>query len=264
MNEKSAGHRIVVINPNSSETVTRAIHQTLAPLRFGDGPKIDCLTLAEGPPGIETQDHIDAVVDPLCQVIRQEEDRADAFVVACFGDPGLRLARKVTKKPVFGIGESAYLFSLTLGERFGVIAILPASVERQLESGEGQRFDVFAIDAFSSDAIPIHLLTRESFQTYLGHLNEDGVLAVHVTNRYIDLVPVVAHLAEVLDLSALYIENSGDDDRLVDSTDWILLTKNRAFLDIDAIHEDEELMWELGPLWTDDFSSVFEVIGFDD
>jgi Asp/Glu/hydantoin racemase len=131
MNEKSAGHRIVVINPNSSETVTQAIHQTLAPLRFGDGPKIDCLTLAEGPPGIETQDHIDAVIDPLCQVIRQEEHRADAFVVACFGDPGLRLARKVTKKPVFGIGESAYLFSLTLGARFGVIAILPASVERQ-------------------------------------------------------------------------------------------------------------------------------------
>jgi Asp/Glu/hydantoin racemase len=131
MNEESAAHRIVVINPNSSETVTQAIHQTLAPLRFGDGPEIDCLTLVEGPPGIETQDHIDAVVDPLCQLIRREDAAADAFVVACFGDPGLRLARKVTKKPVFGIGESAYLFSLTLGARFGVIAILPASVERQ-------------------------------------------------------------------------------------------------------------------------------------
>ena len=131
MTEETAAHRIVVINPNSSESVTQAIHQTLAPLRFGDGPEIDCLTLAEGPPGIETQDHIDAVVDPLCQLIRREDAAADAFVVACFGDPGLRLARKVTKKPVFGIGESAYLFSLTLGERFGVFAILPASVERQ-------------------------------------------------------------------------------------------------------------------------------------
>ena len=137
-------------------------------------------------------------------------------------------------------------------------------LERQLERGEGQRFDLLAVDAFNSDAIPIHLLTRESFQTYLGHLNEDGILALHVTNRFVDLIPVVARLAEVTGLSAIYIENDGSDSRRVSSADWILLTNNLAFLDIEAVHQDEKAMPEPGPLWTDDFSSVFEVVEFDD
>ena len=137
-------------------------------------------------------------------------------------------------------------------------------LERQLERGEGQRFDLLAVDAFNSDAIPIHLLTRESFQTYLGHLNEDGILALHVTNRFVDLIPVVARLAEVTGLSAIYIENDGSDSRKVSSADWILLTNNLAFLDIEAVHQDEKAMPEPGPLWTDDFSSVFEVVEFDD
>ena len=131
MSQDRPRRRIVVINPNSSESVTRGIHRALSPLRFDDGPAIDCLTLAEGPPGIETQTHIDGVIAPICRLVRREEQAADAFVVACFSDPGLERARKATGKPVFGIGESAYLFALTLGARFGVIAILPASVERQ-------------------------------------------------------------------------------------------------------------------------------------
>ena len=131
MSSAEKRHRIVVINPNSSTSVTQAIHRTLGPLRFENGPVIDCLTLAEGPPGIETQDHIEEVVDPVCATIRREEPQADAFVIACYSDPGLTQARGITTKPVFGIGESSFLFSLTLGHRFGVIAILPASVERQ-------------------------------------------------------------------------------------------------------------------------------------
>ena len=136
-------------------------------------------------------------------------------------------------------------------------------LERQLADGDGQRFDLLAIDAFSSDAIPIHLLTRESFQTYLGHLNEGGILAIHVTNRYVDLIPIVARLADVLGMSAIYIENEASDSRSVDSTDWILLTNNSAFLDVEAVHREERPMPEPGPLWTDDFSSVFEVVEFD-
>lgn len=137
-------------------------------------------------------------------------------------------------------------------------------LERQLERGEGQRFDVLAVDAFSSDAIPIHLLTRESFQAYLGHLNEDGILAIHVTNRYVDLIPIVARLAEAVGLNAIYIENEENESRLVSSTDWILLTNNQAFLDVEAVHDDEWPMPEPGPLWTDDFSSVFEVVEFNE
>ena len=123
--------RIVVVNPNSTEAVTCGIDDAVAPLRRDPGVRIDCLTLAEGPPGIETQCHADSVVGPLCALLRREEAETDAFVIACFGDPGLHSAREATRRPVFGIAECGYLLALTLGERFGVIAILPASVTRQ-------------------------------------------------------------------------------------------------------------------------------------
>ncbi len=135
-------------------------------------------------------------------------------------------------------------------------------LEHQLGLGEGQRFDVLVIDAFSSGAIPIHLLTLESFQTYLGHLREGGILALHVTNRYVDLIPIVTRLAEEVGMNAIYIENYARDSRLVASSDWLLLTNNQAFLDIEAIHVDELAMPAPGPLWTDDFSSIFEVVEF--
>lgn len=122
--------RIVVVNPNSTDAVTRGIDEAVAPLRFADGPAIDCLTLAEGPPGIETQRHVDGVVGPLCQLIQREDNRADAFVIACFSDPGLYSARETTRRPVFGISAAAMTAALNLGERFGIIAILPASVSR--------------------------------------------------------------------------------------------------------------------------------------
>lgn len=122
--------RIVVINPNSTEAVTDGIDRALAPLRFADGPQIECRTLSEGPPGIETQRHVDGVIGPLCGLIEREDNAADAFVIACFSDPGLHSARETTKRPVLGISEAAITTALSLGERFGIIAILPASVSR--------------------------------------------------------------------------------------------------------------------------------------
>lgn len=122
--------RIVVINPNSTVAVTRGIDEAVEPLRFADGPRIDCVTLTEGPPGIETQQHADAVIGPLCELVRREANAASAFVIACFGDPGLYSVRETTRRPVFGIAASAYLHALSLGTRFGVIAILPTSVQR--------------------------------------------------------------------------------------------------------------------------------------
>ena len=124
--------RILVINPNSSEAVTRAIDNAMAPLRFLGGPAIECLTLAEGPPGIESQRDADSVILPLCRMIRAREADAAAFVIACFSDPGLYSAREVTAKPVLGIAECGILTALTLGQRFGIVSILSASVSRQL------------------------------------------------------------------------------------------------------------------------------------
>jgi len=121
--------RILVINPNSTQAVTDGISRSVAPLRLAGGPEIDCATLAEGPPGIETQAHVEAVVVPLCRLI--ERQPAAAYVLACYSDPGLYAARESTRMPVLGISECSMLTALTLGERFGIIAILPPSVGRQ-------------------------------------------------------------------------------------------------------------------------------------
>jgi len=122
--------RIIVINPNSSESVTRAIDAAVEPLRHAGGPEIECLTLAEGPPGIETQRHVDEVAAPLCRLVAQQDNRAAAFVIACFSDPGLHAVRETTTKPAFGIGESGLLTALTLGSSIGIISILAAAVPR--------------------------------------------------------------------------------------------------------------------------------------
>jgi Asp/Glu/hydantoin racemase len=123
--------RILVINPNSTEAVADGIDAAMEPFRFAEGPEFDCVTLTDGPPGIETQRHVDDAAGPICRLIAQEDNAADAFVIACFSDPGLLSARETTRKPVFGIGSASYSAALLLGEKFGVIAILPASVERQ-------------------------------------------------------------------------------------------------------------------------------------
>ena len=124
--------KILVINPNSTEAVTRGIDEACAPLRMPGGPALECATLKEGPPGIETQQHVDAVVSPLLKLVKSREGEYSAFVIACYSDPGLHSIREATKKPVLGISECGILTALTLGQKFGVIAILQQSIARHL------------------------------------------------------------------------------------------------------------------------------------
>jgi Asp/Glu/hydantoin racemase len=122
--------RIVVINPNSSERVTDGISAALEPLRLPGGPAIEVVRLPDGPPGIETQRHVDDAGALLVRYVQANRERADAFVVACFSDPGLHGAREATSRPVLGIAECGLLTAMTLGNFIGVIAILPGSVAR--------------------------------------------------------------------------------------------------------------------------------------
>lgn len=129
--------QIAVINPNSSEAVTRGIAAALAPLEGMAGAlglKIACHTLAEGPPGIESQAQADETIAPMLRLAATLEDQAAAFVIACFGDPGLHALRDRTARPVLGIQEAGVLAALGLGQRFGVIAILPGSIPRHLRA----------------------------------------------------------------------------------------------------------------------------------
>ena len=124
--------RILVINPNSTEVVTRGIDEAVEPLRMAGGPAIDCVTLKEGPPGIETQQQVDGVVAPMVELVRKKEGEYAAFVIACYSDPGLHSVREATRKPVLGIAECGILTAMTLGQRFGVISILRKSIPRHL------------------------------------------------------------------------------------------------------------------------------------
>lgn len=122
---------IHVINPNSNTTVTQGLADALAPLTFADGPTIRCSTLTEGPYGIESQADMDSVTMPLKALV-ESDTTSSAFVIACYSDPGLHTCRDATSQPVFGIAECGVLTALASADRFGVIAIANASIQRHL------------------------------------------------------------------------------------------------------------------------------------
>jgi len=123
---------LIVINPNSSKTVTDAIDLAINPLR-DFGILIRCLTLADGPLGIESQKQADLTIAPMLDLAAAQTDAA-GYVIACFGDPGLHALRDQTELPVVGIQQAAVMTALTVGQRFGVIAILPNSIPRHMRA----------------------------------------------------------------------------------------------------------------------------------
>jgi allantoin racemase len=124
--------RILVVNPNCNEAVTEGLTAALAPVRFAGGPEIECRTLAEGPYGIETQEHVESVTLPLRRLVVAGSNDIDAFVIACYSDPGLAVCREATSRPVFGINEAGVLTALARGEHVGVIAIGQRSIRRHV------------------------------------------------------------------------------------------------------------------------------------
>ena len=120
---------VVVINPNSNQTVTDGLEKSLSYFNHFEGCTIECVTLEEGPFGIESQLDSDSVVIPLANIVKSRKDAA-AFVIACYSDPGIDACRSIASQPVFGIQESGVLTALSRADLFGVIAISDASVER--------------------------------------------------------------------------------------------------------------------------------------
>ena len=123
---------IFVINPNSTAAVTGHISLALEPFRFPGGPAIVCETLNSGPPGIETQAHVDGISEKLIAYFEQhpQHGKADAVVLACFSDPGLHAMRETLPCPVYGSAECAYLTAVATADRFGVISILSRAIPR--------------------------------------------------------------------------------------------------------------------------------------
>jgi hypothetical protein len=136
------------------------------------------------------------------------------------------------------------------------------ALERELDAGTPQRFDVLALDAFSSDSVPVHLLTREAMTVYLRHLrDEQGIVAVHVSNRFLDLRPVVWALADHFGLASALIETSGEDSITWGST-WILLARDPDVLGQEEIEDvtTARNTKKKPRLWTDDHSGLWQVV----
>jgi spermidine synthase len=134
-----------------------------------------------------------------------------------------------------------------------------------LEREAPQHFDVLAVDAFSSDAIPVHLITREALGVYLRHVRQDGIVAFHVSNRFLELIPVVARVAkENGAYSVLVSDDPEDEDGNGRSrSDWVLVSRDSAALASEAIEEAGATGIEDRPgwrTWTDDYSNLIQIL----
>ena len=157
--------------------------------------------------------------------------------------------------------QFSYLSSSPAAIEF-VIGDARLSMEREVLSGALQRYDVLAIDAFSSDSIPVHLITSEATTLFFKHLKPDGILAFHISNRFLDLKPVLANIAQANGLVARLVTDSPGGDSTASITDWVLLARSPEAFDNERLAEVAEAI-EPNPefsLWTDQFNNLIDVL----
>ena len=154
---------------------------------------------------------------------------------------------------------------------FSYLDICEAKVETTLadariamEREQNQKYNLIVLDAFSGDGIPAHLLTVEAFDVYKKHLTPQGIVAVHISNRYLNLFPVVAGTAGHHNLEMVYIEHLPNDSvREEASSDWILLTNNHEFIEDKEVQDlsQDPRQWYSSPIkWTDQYSNLIDVM----
>jgi SAM-dependent methyltransferase len=177
---------------------------------------------------------------------------------------------------VYGDGDDVYRFydinPAVVGvakKWFTYLADSPAKIEivlgdarLSLEREAPQNYDVLAVDAFSGDSIPVHLITVEAFTEYLRHLKPGGVIAFHVSNRFLDLKPVLLAIAEKHKLEYAYLHESGEDGGT--TSDWVILTRDKSFILKPTIVEATEPVaprpdWRL---WTDSYNNLIQVFRY--
>ncbi len=161
---------------------------------------------------------------------------------------------------VVDIADSYFTF-LPAARQAGDVEVLLGDARLTLERQPPQQFDLLAIDAFSSDAIPTHLLTREAFELYFKHLKPNGVLAVHISNRFIDLVPVCARSAEYVHRSARVVRSISDGT--YDTSIWVVVTTNQELLarpEFQGSNTYDATAAESFPGWSDQYSSVWPLL----
>jgi spermidine synthase len=190
-----------------------------------------------------------------------------AGTIAAYAQPGDTMRFYEINPRVAQVAEQYFTFEQDAPAAIEVVlGDARVQLERELAEGQAQHYDIFAVDAFSSGAIPTHLLTVEVAEVYRQHLNPDGLLIFHISNQAVDLIPVVRGLSESLGLSATLVETEPDESRGVSHSTWMILTSNEEFRrqpDVVAAAESSPST-SSGPAlaWTDDFASLWRVLKF--
>jgi len=185
-----------------------------------------------------------------------------AGIISVYGQAGDSIRYYEINPDVIRMANQYFSFmSDSLATNDVVLGDARVCLERELAEGS-QKFDILVIDAFSGDAVPMHLLTRECFRVYQAHLADGGMIVMNISNDNVDLAPVVrAHAAE-LGLELRSLGSASDPSRAINRSDWVILCRNDKFLaDPDAQAHFRKLPSDRAPiLWTDDFGSLRQVL----
>jgi protein-L-isoaspartate O-methyltransferase len=183
-----------------------------------------------------------------------------AGILAAYGRAGDSIRFYEINPQVIDVAQREFTF---LGDSAAHTELVCGDARLSLEREESQRFDVLVLDAFSSDAIPVHLLTLQAFELYDRHLVPGGVLALHLTTRYLDLGPLVASMARATDKQAWEITSAADDEQGLLDARWMLLTTNADLLARPSIRSAGQAP-RAGASppkpWRDDYSNLLQVL----
>lgn len=195
------------------------------------------------------------------------KDRPDARVgivgmgagtVAAYAQKGQTFRFYDINPDIVRLAKTRFRYLKDLESRGAHLEIALGDARLSLEHEGPQRFDVLLLDAFSGDSVPVHLLTREAFEIYLRHMKPDGIIAVHVSNRYLALAPVIKRVAESIGMRTTRVltELDGFDE----ATDYVMVTNNDAFLQSNAPESPDTEEPEATTLWTDRRHNLFECL----
>jgi hypothetical protein len=182
-----------------------------------------------------------------------------AGTLATYGQPGDIYRFYEINPQVIELAQSEFSF---LSDSKARIETVLGDARLALEKEAPQNFDVLAVDAFSGDSVPVHLITVEAMGVYLKHMKPDGIVAFHVTNRFLSLAPVVERIAERTGVHAVLVHDEAADNPALRRTDWVLVARNPQVLQQDGIRRAASPIQAIPGLgvWTDDFNNLAEVL----
>jgi hypothetical protein len=183
-----------------------------------------------------------------------------AGTVSCYAKSGHRYRFYDINPDVVRIAQKHFTYLDDLKKRGAKLEIVIADARLAMERETDQQFDVLLLDAFSGDSVPVHLLTKEAFGIYQRHMKPDGIIAVHITNTYLVLAPVIEKIAAEMGFKTTRIATTSDGDH--DSTDYILVTHNAPFLAAtppDLVGNEVELKEDVR-LWTDRYHNLLRIL----